>query len=563
LRSPWIRRINLWFARVVYERDDWDLKLEKGAKDSDLRIGIVLHLARGCIWLSRRILWLLMHAGNAISCFMLRQMEYDADSYEAKIAGSDAFESTALRLRELGLATQQAYETLRQSWAGKRVPNDLPLLIAHHSVSLPADVREKISRTTASGKTSWFDTHPCDADRVRHAHELNQPGVFRLNEPATALFHSFADLCQRVTQHHYENDLELELSQCSFISGEEILAEATADVEAQAAVAEFFGEVHPALKTLFLPGQDCGVSASEGTWREARQTALALRPEAETLSRACIEQQQRRSALIRTGFLLKAGFQIDPTTFGLSAGATSKGEQEAEVRQGLQQTSAAIEEKLRNLEPFMTAVRERVALALQRLLSLSESAPPRATDALPELLRVASRVGSELEGVHQLGSKLGAFALLMDNRANHAEPAQVERLLAELAAEFRAAVGGLQECFSGLWTVSPTGYLYVTWDVDFGHDTFVAVASDGLTGTIKQSDPLLAWLRSSAPGILELFGPTGKTYNIECTEAQMTGAGWTTLTNFHPGNESADLGGPYSARSSKPILSGGDAALDL
>src|SRR5262249_52685544 len=71
-----IRNINFWFARVVYERDAWDQKLDQTARGSDLRIGVVLHAARGCVWVSRRILWALMQAGHAISCFMLRQMEY-------------------------------------------------------------------------------------------------------------------------------------------------------------------------------------------------------------------------------------------------------------------------------------------------------------------------------------------------------------------------------------------------------------------------------------------------------------------------------------------------------
>ena len=66
-----IRTINGWFARVVYERDEWDINLEKAAKEVDLRIGIILHLTRLCIWLTRRILWVLMQAGHAISCFML------------------------------------------------------------------------------------------------------------------------------------------------------------------------------------------------------------------------------------------------------------------------------------------------------------------------------------------------------------------------------------------------------------------------------------------------------------------------------------------------------------
>jgi Zn-dependent protease with chaperone function len=112
-----IRNINFWFARVVYERDKWDISLEQSAKSVDIRLGIILHGARGCVWLTRRILWLLMHAGTAISCFMLRQMEFDADSYEAKVAGSEAFESTATRLRVLNVATQVALEDVRQSWA--------------------------------------------------------------------------------------------------------------------------------------------------------------------------------------------------------------------------------------------------------------------------------------------------------------------------------------------------------------------------------------------------------------------------------------------------------------
>src|SRR5258705_3622494 len=113
-----------------------------------------------------------MHAGNAISCFMLRQMEYDADSYEAKLAGSDAFEATAGRLRILNAATQTAYEDVRQSWASNRLPENLPLLIDHKAGSLPEEVHQKLSATAASGKTGWFDTHPCDADRVRAARRL-------------------------------------------------------------------------------------------------------------------------------------------------------------------------------------------------------------------------------------------------------------------------------------------------------------------------------------------------------------------------------------------------------
>ena len=90
-----VRSVNAWFARVVYERDSWDMKLEEAAESWDGWISIILQIARFFVWLSRRILWCLMHVGHAISCFALRQMEYDADSYEVQFAGSETFAKTS------------------------------------------------------------------------------------------------------------------------------------------------------------------------------------------------------------------------------------------------------------------------------------------------------------------------------------------------------------------------------------------------------------------------------------------------------------------------------------
>src|SRR5262245_52793682 len=74
-----VRGVNGWFARVVYERDAWDERLERWTKEADGRLAIVLLVTHVGVWISRRILYGLMLGGHAISCFMLRQMEYDAD----------------------------------------------------------------------------------------------------------------------------------------------------------------------------------------------------------------------------------------------------------------------------------------------------------------------------------------------------------------------------------------------------------------------------------------------------------------------------------------------------
>lgn len=37
-----IRWVNHWFARVVYERDAWDVRLQRWSEDTDWRLAIIL-----------------------------------------------------------------------------------------------------------------------------------------------------------------------------------------------------------------------------------------------------------------------------------------------------------------------------------------------------------------------------------------------------------------------------------------------------------------------------------------------------------------------------------------
>src|SRR5207244_2862258 len=123
-----IRAVSGWFARVVYERDEWDVRLVRAAS-VDLRIGIFVQMIRVSVWLTRRILWVLMRFGHLVSCFMLRQMEYDADSYETKLAGSAAFARTSEKFQNLLAASHVALRRLDESWKGRRLPQDLPSFI--------------------------------------------------------------------------------------------------------------------------------------------------------------------------------------------------------------------------------------------------------------------------------------------------------------------------------------------------------------------------------------------------------------------------------------------------
>jgi Zn-dependent protease with chaperone function len=447
-----IRHINFWFARVVYERDQWDLKLEQAARDSDWRIMIVLQMARGCVWVTRRILWGLMHAGTAISCFMLRQMEYDADSYEAKVAGSDAFEETASRLRVLNVATQMAYEDVRQSWASRQLPEDLPLLIGHKAGTLPDEVHQKLADSTSSAKTGWLDTHPCDADRVQECRRLKEPGVFRLKEPAMGLFGDFAAVSKAVTRHQYQKFMELEFTEQNLMPAAEILRESAANAETDALVRKYYGGVNVSLRPLLLLGGLPPLAPHEdaaASWREAREAMDSLRPEAEKVSAECLQMQGRLVDFNAAHCLARTGFRLRPEEFGLPATATSVGEQEADSLRAIGENATAIEEGLKKLDPFMIALRQRVTLMLRQARPEGDSSQANSGDQLQATVQLLAAVGAEMHRAQNMGSKLRAFALLAQNRGNHSDPGQVDRTLADLAAELQSHVRGIQERLQG------------------------------------------------------------------------------------------------------------------
>lgn len=206
-----IRSVNGWFARVVYERDAWDVVLTEWAEEAeDWRIMLVVSCARFGVWGSRLLLMLLMFIGHGVSCFLLRQMEYDADSYEIKLAGSEAAEATIKRLNVLGEALGRSYKEMRSTWnTSKKLPENFPAYLAHQEAALPLQVRTKIEDTVGLARTGLFDTHPSDGDRIRRARRAGEPGVFHLEVPATVLFSHFDVVAKQVTLLHYNDDIGL------------------------------------------------------------------------------------------------------------------------------------------------------------------------------------------------------------------------------------------------------------------------------------------------------------------------------------------------------------------
>jgi len=206
-----VRNINGWFARVVYQRDAWDVALSEWAEEiEDGYAMLVVFMVQLGVGFSRLLLKLLMFLGHAVSCFLLRQMEYDADSYEIKVAGSAAFESTARRLATLEAASEKAYKEMRATWnLNRRLPDNFSAFLCHHETRLPAKLRENIQDTLGLARTGVFHSHPSAGDRIRRARQAGEPGVFHLDFPASVLFTKFDVVSRQITHLHYTDDLGL------------------------------------------------------------------------------------------------------------------------------------------------------------------------------------------------------------------------------------------------------------------------------------------------------------------------------------------------------------------
>jgi Zn-dependent protease with chaperone function len=446
-----IRRINHWFFRVVFERDQWDLALDRAA-EADLRAGVVLHAARGCIWLSRRILWALMHVGHAVSCYMLRQMEYDADRCECEVAGSDTFRETQLRLAELNVASDAAFAALRHSWRAQRLPESLPLFILGTSEGMPSEVREETGRHVADSKTGIFDTHPCATDRIRAAEALDAPGVFPSTGPATALFRDFPWLSRRVTRFSYEKEYQLPIRHQNLVDTETCLRESSAMRAARALAERYFQGVstifHPISigmeEMLPLPGPEAG----RAELRSARDRMKAAVTRARYAQGQLERIGDRLFAANNALALLRAGFTIDPARFGLEAG-----------------TLGTVAEVIRRLEDqrkrcgaplvdYGLRAKARLRAALRQLSSLSQAGRIADGETLQQevarLVPALTALAPALAPLHELGRMFSGWQLLLTSRAHHPDPARVDGVIDDLAEQLRGLVEQVSRCISGV-----------------------------------------------------------------------------------------------------------------
>jgi Zn-dependent protease with chaperone function len=446
-----IHRVNAWFYRVVYERDAWDLYLiEQSEEDGqDARMMILFWMARAGVWFGRSILWVLMAAGNLLSSFMSRQMEFDADQYEIKLAGSDHFVSTVMRLQQLNLGFAAARKEVAKKWKSERKLYDqIPELVVNRANEIPAEAQERHYVQAFKRKTRLFDSHPSDAERMQRAREARDPGMFLDTAPATSLFTDYPGLSRRLTIFFYRDLIGAGFSVKALVSTNETAARAEHDYAADRETIKryFLGVVAESLPIVLHENKAPMVRRTEVLREEIGAMRVRMEeilPAAQEALAEYAHAEMREWQAGQAAQLLDAGFQFDPSEFGLAEGDAESVQIEATEARNAAEAG---------LEEFRQAGRTRIMNTVQLLRSPNVAATmPNASqlqDQAREMIFVLSRSGELFELLLELRRECAMLDVLLRYRREQPSADNITTALENACTGIQDRVNRLQELTS-------------------------------------------------------------------------------------------------------------------
>lgn len=413
-----LRSVSGWLYRAANERDAWDDQLAATAADADVRIGWILYLAIGMIWLARKILQGLFWISLAVASYALRQMEFDADRHETRFAGSDCFRSTSRAMARLSASTELAYQQLRGARNSTELVDDLPALIALNESRLDDDLTNQIDQSLTTGQSGWFDTHPTSRDRIAASDREAAPGVFSLDAPASQLFSDFSAQCKATTWEHYRVLLGVAVDRDSLKPVMAVEKELDADVDAARGLADYTLGVWQPARRLGLPRDVLTPAESAKSTAEALRSLRAEFIAAAEKNRALPAEWQAhvQRRMRAEGFLqmhrVNHKFGRDQLEAGFADEAACR-----QTIQSAQQDAARLDAGLAPLEALLA---ERLAHSLRLLLR------PSIARQIPEGERLARRARRLVQAFQAIEGQLDTINRL------EAEQVQLSALLAAL-----------------------------------------------------------------------------------------------------------------------------------
>jgi Zn-dependent protease with chaperone function len=355
-----IRSTNGWFNRVIYERDGWDANLKAWTKRGNMYWVIMANIATGFIWLARKILWALMMAGHAVSAYMMRQMEYDADYSERQVTGSANFKNTFFRMRLINLGSQMAIGHLNESWREGKLVDNVPLLIDHMTSSISADKVQAFSAEFEADQSvaKWYSTHPSDHQRIQKAQGSGNGPALLGEQPAGVLFSDLNGLAERITRIDYAKRHRLEVKPDSLVSTTTFIDQASSRAQRLREMSAFFHGMLADHRRIFSLSTD--VAGREEIAARLAEIERYLAHESVSIAeivRKIEVARDRRAKVMAADVFVEIGIKIKASNFGLPDLNSNT------IRTAIEDSTGEIDRFNADLMPYLNFAREKLFLS--------------------------------------------------------------------------------------------------------------------------------------------------------------------------------------------------------
>ena len=122
-----------WFLHAIHQREAWAKFLAKVGQKRGCGVAIVILVTQLVIWLACGVLWLFLKLGQLFSFVLLRQMEYDADRWHARICGCGTFQAGHEKIAIMKLLWDQVADRIKPYVDDGILINDLPKFVVGES----------------------------------------------------------------------------------------------------------------------------------------------------------------------------------------------------------------------------------------------------------------------------------------------------------------------------------------------------------------------------------------------------------------------------------------------
>jgi hypothetical protein len=390
--------------------------------------------------------------GLIVTGALLREMEFDADRHEARIAGSETFAAVGTRLIVLNAARHAALSLQGRWWRSHRLVDDFPALVTTLAarVASQSEMVRELSEQAMQMTTGRLDTHPALRDRLANVAREAEPGSFESEAAATVLFDDLEGLCRAATLVEYKAELTFAFQSARLFPVTELLFEVEGDRDSTERLACFTQGCPLAACRLALSPSDVAPLDDE-SWQPKEDAAqsldairrriLDLAPAAREAAQRLATARERHAQLGLAVALVKLNCAIDPARFGVPAVDVET------VLAAHRQAAVELATSERDLAPFSEVLGDR----LRAMLRLRRAPGALADAARCEVLATTLiRLDSVRRDVDSVRARLVLIFGLCQQAARQSSPPQVRQRAHEAGIETRHILKTVHDRLDGV-----------------------------------------------------------------------------------------------------------------